>query len=53
MNLGEALRFSYHALASNKIRTFLTALGLVIGNASVILPGPDSRHRVQPDLRQL
>jgi len=37
MFLGEALRFSYHALRANKIRTRLTALGLVIGNASVIL----------------
>src|SRR2546423_6219515 len=33
----EALRFSLHALNANKVRTFLTALGLVIGNASVIL----------------
>ncbi len=33
----EALRFSVHALRANKVRTFLTALGLVIGNASVIL----------------
>jgi putative ABC transport system permease protein len=33
----EALRFSFHALRSNPVRTFLTALGLVIGNASVIL----------------
>jgi putative ABC transport system permease protein len=33
----EALRFSFQALRANKIRTFLTALGLVIGNASVIL----------------
>ena len=33
----EALRFSFHALSANKVRTFLTALGLVIGNASVIL----------------
>lgn len=31
------MRFSVHALFSNKVRTFLTALGLVIGNASVIL----------------
>ncbi|MFN3323949.1 MAG: ABC transporter permease [Bryobacteraceae bacterium] len=37
MNLGEALRFSFEALRANKVRTFLTALGLVIGNASVIL----------------
>ena len=36
MNIGEALRFSLQALASNKIRTFLTAVGLVIGNAAVI-----------------
>ncbi len=34
---GEALRFSIQALNANKVRTFLTALGLVIGNASVIL----------------
>jgi putative ABC transport system permease protein len=33
----EALRFSVQALRANRIRTLLTALGLVIGNASVIL----------------
>jgi putative ABC transport system permease protein len=33
----EAFRFSLHALRANKIRTLLTALGLIIGNASVIL----------------
>jgi putative ABC transport system permease protein len=37
MFFGEALRFSVQSLSANKIRTFLTALGLVIGNASVIL----------------
>jgi putative ABC transport system permease protein len=37
MQIGEALRFSFYALRANKVRTFLTALGLVIGNASVIL----------------
>ena len=37
MHIGEALRFSVDALRANKIRTVLTALGLVIGNASVIL----------------
>ncbi|HLG95748.1 MAG TPA: ABC transporter permease [Bryobacteraceae bacterium] len=37
MYFGEALRFSLQALRANKVRTFLTALGLVIGNASVIL----------------
>jgi len=37
MHLGEALYFSFEALRANKVRTFLTALGLVIGNASVIL----------------
>lgn len=35
--LAEAFRFSAQALQANKVRTFLTALGLVIGNASVIL----------------
>src|SRR6201992_826911 len=33
----EALRASVEALRANKFRAFLTALGLVIGNASVIL----------------
>src|ERR1700676_4620933 len=33
----ETLRSSLYALRANKLRTFLTALGLVIGNASVIL----------------
>ena len=37
MQFGEAFRFSVQALGANKFRTFLTALGLVIGNASVIL----------------
>jgi putative ABC transport system permease protein len=37
MYFGESLRFSFQALNANKVRSFLTALGLVIGNASVIL----------------
>jgi len=37
MNIGEAVRFSVEALRANRLRTFLTALGLIIGNASVIL----------------
>jgi putative ABC transport system permease protein len=37
MYFGESLRFSLQALRANRFRTFLTALGLVIGNASVIL----------------
>jgi putative ABC transport system permease protein len=37
MNLTEAIRFSLQALRANRLRTFLTALGLIIGNASVIL----------------
>src|SRR5450631_2131164 len=37
MSYMEVLRASFAALAANKFRAFLTALGLVIGNASVIL----------------
>ncbi len=37
MILADIFKFSLHALSANKFRTFLTALGLVIGNASVIL----------------
>ena len=34
---GEAIRLSFQALRANKVRALLTGLGLVIGNASVIL----------------
>jgi putative ABC transport system permease protein len=37
MNIAEAVNFSVQALQANRLRTFLTALGLIIGNASVIL----------------
>ena len=37
MQIHEALRFSLNALRANSVRSFLTALGMVIGNASVIL----------------
>ena len=37
MFLGEALRFSAQALRANAVRSLLTGLGMVIGNASVIL----------------
>jgi putative ABC transport system permease protein len=37
MNFSEALSFSFQAFKANRLRTFLTALGLIIGNASVIL----------------
>ena len=37
MNLSEAIGFSLQSLKANRLRTFLTALGLIIGNASVIL----------------
>ena len=37
MNIAEAFRFSVNALSANKLRSMLTALGMVIGNASVIL----------------
>ncbi|MBV8570964.1 MAG: ABC transporter permease [Acidobacteriaceae bacterium] len=37
MNLAEAFNFSVQALGANRVRTFLTALGPMIGNASVIL----------------
>jgi putative ABC transport system permease protein len=37
MQISEAVSFSFQALRANRLRTFLTALGLIIGNASVIL----------------
>ncbi len=37
MHVTEAVSFSLQALRANRLRTFLTALGLIIGNASVIL----------------
>src|SRR3954468_16586678 len=37
MRIGEALRFSVQALRANTVRSLLTCLGMMIGNASVIL----------------
>ena len=37
MQLGEALRFSLHALRQNPVRSLLTGMGMMIGTASVIL----------------
>jgi putative ABC transport system permease protein len=37
VQFGEALRFSFLALRHNPVRSLLTALGMVIGTASVIL----------------
>ncbi len=37
MRFGESLRFSVQALRANPVRSLLTCLGMMIGNASVIL----------------
>lgn len=37
MSITEAFRFSLQALQANPVRSFLTCLGMLIGNASVIL----------------
>src|SRR5260370_17812141 len=37
MHFGEALRFSFQALRGSPVRSLLTCLGMLIGNASVIL----------------
>jgi putative ABC transport system permease protein len=37
VHFGEALRFSFQSLRANPVRSFLTCLGMMIGNASVIL----------------
>jgi putative ABC transport system permease protein len=37
MRFGEGLRFSFQALRANPVRSLLTCLGMMIGNASVIL----------------
>src|SRR5262249_42052039 len=37
MHFGESLRFSVQSLRANPVRSFLTCLGMLIGNASVIL----------------
>src|SRR5947209_3839950 len=37
MQIHEALSFSWQALRTNPVRSFLTGLGMVIGTASVIL----------------
>jgi putative ABC transport system permease protein len=51
--LREALNFSFQALHANKVRTALTALGLLIGNASVILVVTISITRADREVQQL
>ena len=36
MNYGNLLKIALRAIAANKMRSFLTALGIIIGIASVI-----------------
>ena len=37
MNLSETLRIAWDAILKNKIRAFLTMLGIIIGVAAVII----------------
>ena len=50
-DLGEALNFSVQALRATPVRTLLTALGMVIGNASVILVVTISLTSREPSAR--
>ena len=36
MNIGNLIKISFRALSNNKMRAFLTMLGIIIGVASVI-----------------
>src|SRR3982750_3541793 len=54
MNISEAISFSVQALRANRFRTFLTALGLIIGNASFVyvVPNPPlSRDLILDQIR--
>ena len=37
MNLADTLRFALHALTAHRLRTFLSASGIAVGIAAVIL----------------
>ena len=37
MNVREALRFAWRGVMANKVRSFLTTLGILIGVAAVII----------------
>ncbi|HNF87110.1 MAG TPA: ABC transporter permease, partial [bacterium] len=56
MNILESLRSALWALTSNRLRTFLTMLGIIIGVGAVITMvaiGEGSRRRIQERLQGL
>lgn len=56
MNPLNLLRIAIHAMGSNKLRTFLTMLGIIIGVASVIVMlaiGQGSKKNIQDNLSEM
>ena len=56
MNIGNLLTISLKALSNNKMRTFLTMLGIIIGVASVITMlaiGQGSKRSIQSEISEM
>ncbi|NLT03967.1 MAG: FtsX-like permease family protein [Bacteroidales bacterium] len=56
MNLGNLLKISFRALSNNKMRAFLTMLGIIIGVASVITMlaiGQGSKVSIQSQISEM
>jgi putative ABC transport system permease protein len=56
MNLGNLFKIALKAIASNKMRSFLTALGIIIGVASVIAMlaiGQGSKKSIQAQISEM
>ncbi len=56
MNIGNFFKISFKALANNKLRTFLTMLGIIIGVGSVITMlaiGQGSKKSIQSQISEM
>lgn len=56
MNISNLLKIALRAIAANKMRSFLTALGIIIGIASVITMlavGQGTKNSIQSNISEM
>ena len=56
MNISNLLKIALRAIAANKMRSFLTALGIIIGIASVITMlavGQGTKNSIQSNMSEM
>ena len=56
MNISNLFKIAFRAIAANKLRSFLTMLGIIIGVASVIAMmaiGQGSKNSIQANIAEM